>query len=101
MPFITEELWAVLGEEGPKRETLLCLAEWPKAAKKVDSKAVDEVNWVIDLISEIRSLRSEMNVPPASTLPLDDYRRGEGNQGARQALRELPEAHGAAKHHRR
>jgi valyl-tRNA synthetase len=31
---------------------------------------VDEVNWVIDLISEIRSLRSEMNVPPASTLPL-------------------------------
>ena len=70
MPFITEELWAVLGEEGPKRETLLCLAEWPKAAKKTDAKAVDEVNWVIGVISEIRSLRSEMNVPPASTLPL-------------------------------
>ena len=33
MPFITEELWAVLGEKGPKRETLLCLAAWPKAAK--------------------------------------------------------------------
>ena len=31
---------------------------------------MDEVNWVIDLISEIRSLRSEMNVPAASTLPL-------------------------------
>ena len=70
MPFITEELWAVLGEDGPKRETLLCLAEWPKAAKKTDAKAVDEVNWVIGVISEIRSLRSEMNVPPASTLPL-------------------------------
>jgi valyl-tRNA synthetase len=70
MPFVTEELWAVLGEEGPKRETLLCLADWPKAAKKIDHKAVDEVNWVIDLISEIRSLRSEMNVPPAFMLPL-------------------------------
>jgi valyl-tRNA synthetase len=70
MPFITEELWAVLGEAGPKREILLCLAEWPKPAKKVDRKAVAEVNWVIDLISEIRSLRSEMNVPPASLLPL-------------------------------
>ena len=70
MPFITEELWAVLGEDGPKRETLLCLAEWPKASKKTDGKAVDEVNWVIGVISEIRSLRSEMNVPPASTLPL-------------------------------
>ncbi len=70
MPFVTEELWAVLGETGPKRETLLCLAAWPKPAKKVDLKAVAEVNWVIDLISEIRSLRSEMNVPPASLLPL-------------------------------
>jgi valyl-tRNA synthetase len=70
MPFITEELWAVLGETGPKRETLLCLAEWPKAAKKIDRKSVAEVNWVIDVISEIRSLRSEMNVPPVSLLPL-------------------------------
>jgi len=70
MPFVTEELWAVLGENGPKRESLLCLAEWPKADRQVDQKPVAEVNWVIDLISEIRSLRSEMNVPPASLLPL-------------------------------
>lgn len=70
MPFITEELWAVLGENGPKRESLLCLAEWPKADEGADNKAVAEVNWVIDLISEIRSLRSEMNVPPVSLLPL-------------------------------
>ncbi len=69
MPFVTEELWAVLGETGPKRDSLLCLAEWPKS-KAVDRTAVAEVNWVIDLISEIRSLRSEMNVPPASLLPL-------------------------------
>ncbi len=70
MPFVTEELWAVLGETGPKRVSLLCLAEWPKADQKVDHNTVAEVNWVIDLISEIRSLRSEMNVPPASLLPL-------------------------------
>ncbi len=70
MPFVTEELWAVLGENGPKRESLLCLAEWPAVAKKTDEKSVAELNWVIDLITEIRSLRSEMNVPPASLLPL-------------------------------
>jgi valyl-tRNA synthetase len=70
MPFVTEELWAVLGEAGPKRETLLCLAVWPEPAKKADRKAAEEVNWVIDLISEIRSLRSEMNVPGGATLPL-------------------------------
>ncbi|MGB9163973.1 MAG: valine--tRNA ligase [Rhodomicrobium sp.] len=70
MPFVTEELWAVLGENGPRRDSLLCVAAWPKADKNVDRKAVSEVSWVIDLISEIRSLRSEMNVPPASLLPL-------------------------------
>jgi valyl-tRNA synthetase len=70
MPFVTEELWAVLGEAGPKRETLLCLADWPEQAKKGDRKAAEEVNWVIDLISEIRSLRSEMNIPGGATLPL-------------------------------
>jgi valyl-tRNA synthetase len=70
MPFVTEELWAVLGEAGPARETLLCLADWPEPAKKADRKAAEEVNWVIDLISEIRSLRSEMNVPGGAMLPL-------------------------------
>jgi valyl-tRNA synthetase len=70
MPFITEELWAVLGEEGPERATLLCLADWPEQAKRIDRKAAEEVNWVIDVISEIRSLRSEMNVPEGAALPL-------------------------------
>jgi valyl-tRNA synthetase len=81
MPFVTEELWAVLGETGPKRETLLCLADWPKASKKVDRKSAAEVNWVIDLISEIRSLRSEMNVPAASMLPLTITGAGKETKG--------------------
>ncbi len=96
MPFVTEELWAVLGENGPKRESLLCLAAWPEPAKKVDRKSVAELNWVIDLITEIRSLRSEMNVPPASMLPLSDFRRQQGYQGPRESIRELRETHGAA-----
>jgi len=70
MPFITEELWGVLGAEGPKREELLCLSAWPKPARKIDAKAADEVQWVIKLISEIRSLRAEVNIPAAAQLPL-------------------------------
>jgi valyl-tRNA synthetase len=85
MPFVTEELWAVLGENGPKRESLLCLAEWPKPAKKTDQKAVAELNWVIDLITEIRSLRSEMNVPPASMLPLAIAGAGEDTKARAQS----------------
>ncbi len=30
MPFITEELWAIKGAEGPPRESLLALADWPE-----------------------------------------------------------------------
>ncbi|KAI96007.1 valyl-tRNA synthetase [Rhodomicrobium udaipurense JA643] len=70
MPFVTEELWTVTGEEGPARESLLALASWPLPARDTDAAALAEIDWVIDLISEIRSLRSEMNVPPATLLPL-------------------------------
>ncbi|WKW52221.1 valine--tRNA ligase [Rhodomicrobium lacus] len=70
MPFVTEELWTVTGEDGPARTSLLALAPWPEPARDTDAAALAEIDWVIDLISEIRSLRSEMNVPPATLLPL-------------------------------
>ncbi len=69
MPFMTEELWAVTAPEGAPREQLLCHAEWPTPDFE-DDAAADEINWLIDLVSGIRSARSEMNVPPAATAPL-------------------------------
>jgi valyl-tRNA synthetase len=70
MPFVTEELWHVLPKDGAARDGLLCHAAWPKPAKKTDRKSVDEIRWVIGLITEIRSLRAEMNVPAAAQIPL-------------------------------
>ena len=70
-PFISEELWQVTGEQGPKRESLLISAAWPDySAVAPDDAAAAEMNWVKRLISEVRSVRAEMNVPPASKLPL-------------------------------
>jgi len=70
-PFITEELWRQTGEQGPKRESMLILAAWPDySAFARDTAAASEMNWVKSLISEVRSVRAEMNVPPASKLPL-------------------------------
>ncbi|MFT2215155.1 valine--tRNA ligase [Rhizobium giardinii] len=69
MPFMTEELWAQTAGEGKTREGLLCHAEWP-AASYADDAAAGEINWLIDLVSGIRSVRSEMNVPPAAIAPL-------------------------------
>ncbi len=62
MPFITEELWAVTAEQGPKRSTLLALTEWPSGPGVYDAKAEAEIGWVVDVITAIRSLRAEMNV---------------------------------------
>jgi len=70
MPFITEELWAVTAEQGPKRSQLLALSDWPKLAGLADDKAEAEIGWVIDLVTAIRSIRAEMNISAAIPLVL-------------------------------
>ena len=70
MPFITEELWWRLAEHGPARKTPLILADWPALSGLQDGPADAEIGWVIRLITEVRSLRSEMNVPPSAKMPL-------------------------------
>ncbi|MGL4261590.1 MAG: valine--tRNA ligase, partial [Afipia sp.] len=94
MPFLTEELWGVTA----KRAGLLALAEWPLKAPLApiiepaisadplampivvlpapeleqfsDPAAESEIGWLIELISAIRSMRAEMNIPPATLFPL-------------------------------
>jgi valyl-tRNA synthetase len=71
MPFLTEELWAAKGAEGPVRdEPLLALAAWPTAGLPRDEAAEAEIGWVVDLVSEIRSARQETNVPAGAQIPL-------------------------------
>jgi valyl-tRNA synthetase len=66
MPFVTEELWAIKGEAGSARDGVLALGPWPSAEFPIDAAAEAEIGWVVDLISEIRSVRSEMGVPAAA-----------------------------------
>ncbi|NWG45688.1 MAG: valine--tRNA ligase [Alphaproteobacteria bacterium] len=71
MPFLTEELWARLADHGPPREGLLALAPWPALGEAlIDTDAEAELGFVVKAVSEIRSVRAEMNVPPAARLPL-------------------------------
>ncbi|GEP08566.1 valine--tRNA ligase [Methylobacterium gnaphalii] len=69
MPFLTEELWAIKGE-GIADRGLLTLASWPDLAGLSDAAAEAEVGFVVDLIAEIRSARSETNVPAGAQIPL-------------------------------
>jgi valyl-tRNA synthetase len=65
MPFITEELWESFGAGG-----LLALSAWPRAGEAPqDAEAMAEISWLIDLVTGIRSVRAEMNVPAATQIP--------------------------------
>ena len=67
-PFITEELWDHFGYGPP---CSLITAAWPHPSEVVDAaSALHEVAWVISLISEVRTVRSELNIPPSVKSPL-------------------------------
>jgi valyl-tRNA synthetase len=71
MPFITEELWERTAEFGHKRDGMLITSAWPKLPLAlVDKEAEAEIDWMIRLIAETRSTRSELNVPAAAKIPL-------------------------------
>jgi valyl-tRNA synthetase len=70
MPFMTEELWALTAAEGQPRANLLALAEWPRLEDCENPAAEAEIGFIVELISEIRSVRAEMNVPAATQIPL-------------------------------
>lgn len=81
MPYITEELYGAIAkrEEG---QWLLNHA-WPSYGDDLKSAdAVHHINWVIKIISEIRSVRADMNVPAKAKVDLqvkdacDDTREG-------------------------
>ncbi|MCF2869930.1 valine--tRNA ligase [Octadecabacter sp. G9-8] len=66
MPFITEELWALDGND-----TLLAHQDWPELdLDLVDDTADAEMSWVIQVIENIRSTRAQMNVPAGLYVPL-------------------------------
>jgi valyl-tRNA synthetase len=88
MPFITEELWARTAEGAAVRANLLCLDAWPVLKGLAHPPADEEMGWVVTVISEIRSVRSEMNVPAGAKIPLVLI-------GGGKAVRERAERHEA------
>ena len=53
-----------------QRENLLCLSSWPVFEGFADADADDEISWIVKLVGEVRSVRSEMNVPAGAKIPL-------------------------------
>jgi len=69
MPFLTEELWAQTAGEGAARnhQGFLMTAPWPKLGEDLIDKAAEaEIGLIIAAVSEGRSVRAELNVPPGA-----------------------------------
>ena len=79
MPYLTEELWLKLPVDHSKLlhsayagvEPTIMLAAFPKGADAlIDERAESEMSAVIDLISRVRNIRSEMNIKPGDRIQL-------------------------------
>ncbi|THD77631.1 MAG: valine--tRNA ligase [Phenylobacterium sp.] len=73
MPFVTEELWGQTVDLGAPRgyQGLLMTAPWPELAETlIDREADAEIGLIIAAITEGRSVRQGLNVPPAAQPPL-------------------------------
>ena len=68
MPFITEELWENLGY----KEKPLILSEWDlNLPEKEDVNLSLNTSLLIEIISSVRSIRSELNIPSKAYLSLE------------------------------
>jgi valyl-tRNA synthetase len=68
IPFVTEELWDYF-EYGGKFS--LIRAPWPEAVPVHEADAARvELGWVVRLVSEVRTVRAEMRVPPSVEVPI-------------------------------
>ncbi|MFC5527209.1 valine--tRNA ligase [Rhodanobacter ginsengisoli] len=85
IPFITEEIWQSVGPKLGLSETSLMQRPWPRAGEIVaDDAATAEIEWFKNVLSGIRRIRSEMNIPPGKTIPLL-LADGDANDRARAA----------------
>ncbi len=65
MPFITEELWTGLGD---RADYPLITAKWPAPAASSDADASADIDWLIKLVSELRTAKAELGLPPGARL---------------------------------
>ncbi len=68
VPYVTEELWDHFNFGAAFS---LISSHWPAPAAITGAEdAAAELNWLVGLVSEIRTVRSEMNVPPSQKSPV-------------------------------
>ncbi|NNJ87825.1 MAG: class I tRNA ligase family protein, partial [Eudoraea sp.] len=67
MPFLSEEVWQCMSDRSPQEA--LVVSSWPKVGK-VDSNLLTEFRYSAEVISGIRTIRKEKNIPLKESLSL-------------------------------
>jgi valyl-tRNA synthetase len=69
-PFITEEIWQRVAPLAGKKGETIMLEPFPRPSGAVSTDVVDEVEWVKAVITAVRTIRSERDIPPLKPLPV-------------------------------
>ncbi|MCF8259867.1 MAG: valine--tRNA ligase [Melioribacteraceae bacterium] len=70
MPFITEELWSVIAER--KKGDSIGFALLPEIDEtKIDAKAISDMTLIQNIVTAIRNIRGEMNIPPSKKINVE------------------------------
>ncbi|MFS4457271.1 valine--tRNA ligase [Maribacter sp. 2304DJ31-5] len=67
MPFLTEEIWQHIANR--TTEEALCVATWPKMGKS-DATLISDFDFATEIVSGIRNIRKEKNIPNKEVLEL-------------------------------
>lgn len=74
MPFLSEEVWQHMKKRSP--EEALCIANWPKGGK-ADGDLINDFDFAAEVISGVRNIRKEKNIPNKDELELLELNAGE------------------------
>ncbi|MES2141660.1 MAG: valine--tRNA ligase [Pseudomonadota bacterium] len=78
MPFITEEIWQSIAPLAGKTADTIMLQTYPHISEdKKDPAAEQSLAWIKEVITAIRTLRSEMGIAPGKKIPLFLYKGSE------------------------
>lgn len=71
MPFITEELWQQVAPLAGKTGATVSLQPYPLAEfDRIDQAALEQTEWLKEVVMGVRKIRSEMDINPGKRLPL-------------------------------
>jgi valyl-tRNA synthetase len=72
VPFITEEIWQQLprSEQGNAQPTIMCQPYPVFQKNNINQKVEEQINWLKDFITTVRSLRAKNQIKPSAKITL-------------------------------